>query len=305
MTHTSLTYDSRTTSWLQHAGIRRWELPAFDGDPGRLAFSPDLVFLTRHPDIRNREGAVEAVLQHHLDVFTGFTEQLELGLITPFSLRLRLGEVPFKVPAALAADAGRVAMDEVWHADTARDLRGANQTAAVRLIPPFLALLRATQKGMSHRARILNCGVFTAVSETMITGTLNQVPRDARVRLDVREALKEHAREEAFHHGIFGQMIGTLWSQLAPEDQNLLGPLWGAAISAFLRPDTTAQAMGLRCLGFAPEDARRIAAEAAEDEADRVRLRQASAATVRFLERYGVLDHDQSRRGLEAAGLID
>jgi hypothetical protein len=146
--------------------------------------------------------------------------------------------------------------------------------------------------------------VFACVSETLITGTLKRVPLDERVRADVRETMREHAREEAFHHALFGQLIGIAWPQMTDEDRAQLGPMFAVYIKAFLETDTAAEAAALTTMGFSSSDAARISLEAAEAARARETMRDAASGTLRFLARHGVLEHDAARRALEIEGLI-
>lgn len=294
-------YTPRRNPWEATAGVRHWTPPERDTTPGKLAFSPDLVPLAQHPLVLAREGALETVLEAHGDRFADFTEALELTGVVPVCIALHRGAVPFGVPAALAHEAGDTALDEIWHARCARRIRG--HTNAGRL-PAFAAELVKSRAGLGVRRRALAATIFTSVSETLITGTLNRAPLDGRVREDVRETLREHAREEAFHHAMFGQVIGLVWTQLTGADRDQLGPLYARYITAFLGPDLRAEVDVVRGLGFEPDEARRIVAEAAEQGRARQRMREAAQATVRFLEHCGALDHDPTRVALEASGLM-
>jgi hypothetical protein len=298
-------YIPRRTPWEKNAGVIHWRAPPFDATPDLLAFSPDVVPLTRHPEVTKRDGAVAAVLEAHLARFTEFTEHLEVQAVIPACLALRVGASPIGVPAMLARDAGKAAIDELAHADAAEALRrnGASGFGLPRM-PSFLEDFERSIAGLDARGRALARLIFPIVTETLITGTLLRVPRDERVRKDVRETLREHAREEAYHHALFGQLIGVMWPQLADADRDMLGPLFARYIAIFLAADLDAETADLVEIGFDRGLARRIALEATEDGRTRVSMREAAAPTLRFLERYGVLAHDPTRLALEAEGFL-
>ena len=116
--------------------------------------------------------------------------------------------------------------------------------------------------------------------------------------------MKEHAREEAFHHPLLGQLIGIPWPQMTDADRQDLGPLFGVYITAFLEIDARAEAAVLAAMGFDAAEAAHVTAEGMETGRAREGRRAAAAGTLRFLESHGVLHHDGTRKALEAEGLI-
>jgi len=297
-------YRARLDNWLQHAGVRSWSIPRHHDGSRFLPFSPDFVPLASHPLVRDRGGAViHQVLGQHLLHFCVFTEHLELEAVVPACTRLRFGRVPFSVPAGLAQDAGRVVVDETWHAECSSDLKGemmraTGVTPGRDRDPAFLQELRRLKETLSGHHQVLADQAFTYVSETLITGTLTRVPNDGRVQPAVRAGLREHAREEAFHHSIFGQAIGVMWSQLPPADRDVAGPLFAKMIAIFLRPDTLAELDGLEAAGFTASEAKRIVEETYEGPVGRAPW-QCAAPTVGFMRQHGLLDHAATRETLE------
>jgi hypothetical protein len=305
-------YKARLANWQQHSGVRNGRPSATYDGTGTLPFTLALVPLARHRLVCDRGDAVrDAVLAQHLYRFCTFTEHLELEAVVPACVQLRLSDVQFAVPNALARDAGRVAIDETWHAECAGDLKTDLQqvTGVVPCRsrkPAFLHVLKVMKASLPPHQQRLADMLFTCVSETLITGALNNVPRDEQVLPRIRDVLGEHAREEAFHHSIFAQVIGVMWEQLSPADRDVAGPLFGVLIAAFLRSDTMAELDGLEATGFTADEARRIVEDSGESDAaeNRRLLWKAASPTVRCMERHGVLEHAAARATLEMMDLL-
>jgi hypothetical protein len=110
-------YRERLANWDKHAGVRTWTPGLASLGSGNLPFSSEQVPLSRHTLVCERgEAAQHHLLAQHLYRFCNFTEHLELEAVVPACTLLRFGDTPFNVPDALARDAGRVIIDEAWHA---------------------------------------------------------------------------------------------------------------------------------------------------------------------------------------------
>ncbi len=304
-------YRARLDNWHQHAGVRRWSPGHLEGD-GTLPFSLDLLQIAKHPLVCDRgEATRHHLLAQHLYRFCHFTEHLELEAVVPACVRLRFANTPFSVPRLLSRDAGRVAVDETWHAECADDLR-ANIRSAVGVepcrtrTPMFQNVLRVVKAALPDGYDVLADLTFSCVSETLITGSLNKVPHDTAVLPLVREVLREHAREEGYHHSIFAQVIGVKWDQLTPAQRDVVGPLYAIFISAFLQPDTLAELDALESAGYMVVEAQRIVEETREASTEETRrqLWKAASPTVRCMQQHGLLDHAATRESLEMMELL-
>src|SRR5262249_39663601 len=128
-------YRARLDNWSKQTGVRNWTRGEFREELDAIPFSEDLAPLVRHPLVRNRgEWARYELLGHRLHTFCTFTEPLELGAVAPACGRLRLGAARFAVPAGLARDAGRVVIEEAFHAECAGDLK-ADMTRVTGVAP--------------------------------------------------------------------------------------------------------------------------------------------------------------------------
>lgn len=303
-------YKSRLRDWDKRASVRVQARRRLTSLEGNLPFSPGLVPIASHPLVAERGGdALHVILGQKLHSYLNFTEQLELKNVIPTSINLRFGEVPFLVPHALRRDAGKVVTDEAHHADCAGDLD--EQVAQVTGIkafrprpPKFFETLHNCKNPFPGCLQLLLDTTFATVSETLITGTLTQVPQDQLVAPMIRKVIMDHARDEAQHHAVFSDVMHIMWSQLTPEQRDVVGPHWATFVKAFLMPDLAAELDWLEAAGFEREHADRIVQET-YGQLDLAKLfRQSSKPTIGLAERFGLTDHAATREGFEAAGLL-
>jgi hypothetical protein len=303
-------YKSRLRDWDRRASVRALPRRRLISLEGNLPFSPSLVPIAGHPLVAERgDTALHVILGQKLHSYLNFTEQLELKNVIPTSTNLRLGEVPFAVPHALRRDAGKVVTDEAHHADCAGDLD--EQVAEVigikpyRVKPPkFFETLHKCRNPFPACLQLLLDTTFTTVSETLITGTLTQVPQDRLVAPTIRQVIMDHARDEAQHHAVFSEVMRIMWDQLTAEQKDVIGPHWATFVQAFLMPDPAAELDWLEAAGFEREHADRIVRETYE-QLDLAKLfRQSAKPTIGLAERFGLMDHAATREGFEAAGLL-
>jgi hypothetical protein len=302
-------YKSRLREWDRRASVRVGERRELTSLGGALPFSPDLVPIAAHPLVAARSAAaLHTILGQKLHSYLNFTEQLELRNVIPTSINLRRGDVPFLVPHALQRDAGKVVTDEAHHADCASDLdeQVAKVAGAVYRVRPaqFAQILHRCRSPFRGRERVLLDTTFTTVSETLITGTLTQVPKDRRVAETIRDVITDHARDEAQHHAVFSDVMRIMWEQLRPAQKDVVGPHWAIFIKAFLMPDPTAELDWLEAAGFDREEADRIVRDTYEALDLAAILRDAARPTILMAEKFGLTDHAATRDGFESAGLL-
>jgi hypothetical protein len=304
-------YKSRLSDWDTRASVRVLPRRKLVGLDGHLPFSPDLVPITGHSLVKERgDTALHVILAQKLHTYLNFTEQLEMRHVIPTATNLRLNEMPFAVPYELQRDAGKVVTDEAHHADCAGDLdeqiiKVAGVGSYRKRLPSFAETLHKCRNPFPGCVQLLLETTFTTVSETLITGTLTQVPRDPRVAPAIREVITDHAHDEAKHHAVFAEVMRIMWDQLSPAQKDAIGPHWATFIQAFLQPDLIAELDWLEAAGFERHEADRIIKETYE-AIDLPKLyRYAGNATIRLAKRHGLTDHAATRDGLEAAGLME
>ncbi|PZT71872.1 MULTISPECIES: diiron oxygenase [unclassified Streptomyces] len=303
-------YRSPFRSWDKRAAVRsapRRELPA--ETDGLYFFSPDLVPLARHELVHGlRPELYEQVLVQHLYRYLDFTAKLEQVVVNRTALGIAQGTVGLRLHPDMRFDAYRVYCDEAYHALFSADLmRQAERRTGIapRLPrePYFLTRLAEIQQNGTEPAALAEL-VFVIVSETLISGTLGEVPDDPRVVSTVRDVVQDHAADEGRHHTYFALFLKELWAQsdrAARRDVALLVP---RMIDAFLRPDLPALRAELAGYGIGRDATEQILAEVFPEDLVRAASRNSARQTVRYLAQLGALDEPEVQAAFENYELV-
>ncbi len=301
-------YRSRLANWNERSSVRAKPMRVMGDDVAGRPFSQGLVAVARHPLVtRQGDATVNAVLAQKLYSYLAFTEHLERKAVIPACVLLAHGEVPFATTRDLQRDASKIIVDEAHHAECAGDLT--DQIAALTgqrphrvRVPRFLTRLEAVLADTPEEERRLVLLTFSAVSETLITGTLTKVPADTSVDPVIREVIRDHAMDESKHHACFSDVIRIMWEGLGPRERDLCGPLFAQFITDFLSSDPVIELDWLEAAGFTAAEADRIITESHEDDAASVRAD--AAPTIRLMQRFGLLDHAATLDALGGQGLV-
>lgn len=304
----------KLANWDTKAAVRvkprRFVMEA-EQEAGKLFFAPDLVHVARHPLVRQfgpqatREAQV-LYLYRYLD----FTTQLELEVINTAARDIALAKLSIDVPDVMREDAFKLCTDEAHHAyfsdDIKRQVVAATGIAPDRLAAPhFLKRLRTLQATLPADLVPLSEMLFTVVSETLISTTLAQIPRDERVVTAVREIVADHAEDEGRHCAYFAQFFGYLWPQFGAQRKAVLGPLLPEFILAFLSPDYGALRRQLARLPLESDQIDAVIEETYPASELTRHARSAASVTLRLLANHGVLDDPRIAAAFHASGLID
>ncbi len=282
-----------------------------EGAEGDLYFAPALVPIARHPLVAALgPAAVRRALIEHLYTHLAFTARLEHDCVNAVLRRIASGRIGIAVSPQMRLDAYRLYCDEAYHALFSADL--ASQVESATGISPgdagppaFLHCLRRVRASRTPALRRIADMLFVVVSETLISGTLKESWRDARVVTAVREVLGDHAEDEKHHHVYFTAFFELLWRQLTPGERASVGPLLPGFIHGFLSPDRAAIAAGLVRCGVRPADAAHVLGESYPEQTVLAEMREASRVTRRLFARNGVLDDPATADAFAAAGLVD
>ena len=274
-------------------------------------FAPGLVPVARHPlVVALGPPAIRRVLVEHLQTHLVFTERLEHDCVNATLQRIARGRVGVEMSPQMRLDAYRLYCDEAYHALFSADLALQVETATGigprgGEPPAFLRHLRRVRAAQPPALRRLADMLFAVVSETLISGTLRESWRDARVEPAVREVLGDHAEDEEHHHLYFTAFFELLWPRLTPAERAAVGPLLPGFIRGFLSPDRPAiEAALVRC-GVRPADTAQVLAESYPEEIVLADMREASRVTRRLFARTGVLDEPATADAFAAAGLLE
>ncbi|MDH6109374.1 hypothetical protein P3T36_000146 [Kitasatospora sp. MAP12-15] len=304
-------YRSPFRSWDSRASVRSAERREIaDGDVDLPYFLPELVPLAQHKAVQELPPAVlDQVLIQHLYRYLDFTTKLEQLVVNRTALGIAQGSVGLRLPEEMRFDAYRIYCDEAYHAlfsaDLLRQVR--RRTGVDPLLPELPYFLRRLQRmqetaGAAHR-QLMEL-MFVIVSETLISGSLAELPQDSNVVPAVREVIRDHAQDEGRHHRYFSIFLKHLWGQLDGSERRDAALMVPQLIHTFLHPDTAAMQGELGRYGFDADTACQIVAEVLPDSVLKESARSAAAQTVRLVATLDMLDIPQVAEEFAAAGLL-
>lgn len=311
-----LDYVSRFERWDDLAGVRRKPRRSLQTDadaaPG-LFFPPELYPVALHPTVAARGGATaRRLLLQRLYDYLAFTTELESVAVIPVAIKISRGRSGLLLPEQMQADAFKIVTDEAWHAQFSDDF--ARQVAAETGCPPrnaahtppaFLSRLDELRDRLPASLRGVESLLFAIVSETLISGILSDIPRDARLPRSVREVVRDHAEDEGRHHVYFRSVLRHLWSALTLQERRAVGPMFPSVIYAFLEPDYARAADHLAAAGLSVPEIDQVVTESWPSEVTRVEVAEAASPLVRYLREAGVLDDARTHEEFESHGLLD
>jgi hypothetical protein len=236
----------------------------------------------------------ERLLAQRFFQYAMFTSALERRAVNPAVTLIADGQSGVELALAMERDGARILVDESFHAlesdimiDKAIGLSGI--TPASFGTPSFLQKLELETQGKSDKERRLLTLAFAFVSETLISNLLNGIPHDTSVVPEVRDYVREHAKDEARHHQFFMDFFAIWWPRLRPEEREFAGPYLPHFIRWFLEPDLTPFVPILKTAGIPLHESEKIIAAtlAANDSAA---LQQSAVKTIRAVFDIGALD---------------
>lgn len=311
MTDQVQTYRTVLGNWDARSGVRsKARVMLSDRNAGKSFFSRRLTPIAEHERVtRLSPRACEEILTRRLYSYFDFTTVLEQEIVNPVLVSLAKGELISHLSPAMRTDAHRIYVDEAYHALSAVDLN--IQVEEATGIRYEFSQAHRFQQSMRQRledtkdinpALVMLCAA--TVSETLISGTLSQVPQDESVVSAIRDAIAEHAEDERHHHAYFTKVHQTVWPQLTSADRKVLAPMYADFILGFLLPDIGAQCLLLEQSGLRYVDAQAIAHESYEASDSVGDARHAARATIQLLRRTGVLEEPGAVEYFNRSGLV-
>jgi hypothetical protein len=300
-------YDSRFEKWEETAIVHGNHRPA-PLDKSLLYFSPAVAPLFTHAAVKKAADEVQrGVLVLSLFDWLEFTEWLETGPVNESCDLLRRAHFLPWLPQLMRADALKIYTDEAGHAQMSHDLARAVEQAtgyrSLQLRPPFLSVFSDLVAAHDRHLEPLLTLCFAIVSETLITSSLKDLPKDERVQLAVREFARHHAQDEARHHHYFRELCMMLWPRLPQEMRRLIGPLLPRMVLTFLRPSYDSL---VRILSEFPDsfpEPQLIADQILGSSTIEESVRRASTPTLRMFAACGALDDDEVLDSFIESGL--
>lgn len=312
VTGKDVTYKSRFKNWDSRSSVRakpRHRLAISESK--KLNFSPDYVPIAKHPLICALDKQTqEEILTQHLYRYLDFTDKLEYLVVNRVAMSIAYGQLDVGLPQEMILDAYRIYVDEAYHGLFSRDLAYQVQNSSgvkPRLLwePYFLKRLSEIKSRLSsQQERDLAEIFFVIVSETLISSTLAQIPKDGRVISAVREVVSDHAEDEGRHHAYFAHLLRVLWPKLNANQQKVIGKLLPEFIFAFLSPDLDSLRFELSNYPLSTEAIEEVLADTFKENLVLDSTKRAGQATLSYFEQSGVFANSEIRDAFCARGLL-
>lgn len=279
-------------------------------EPGKTLFPRSLLPIVDHEALKHMcPETTGSLVNLRLFLYLDFTTALEQEVVNPVLVDVSKGLADLEFSPTLRLDAHRIYVDEGYHALAAVDL--AQQISNMVTTPykrvsqhEFTGRLRRIMSSAPKSASRLTAIAAATVSETLISGTLSQIPRDESVAQVIRQTVAEHAADERTHHAYFTRLHEVIWPRLSREQQRLLAPLYADFILDFLAPDRENLKIILQQAGVPEDTARKVVNETYESIDLLPAIRHAARATMRLLQRTGVMEIAEAQERFEVKGLV-
>ncbi|MEV7193698.1 diiron oxygenase [Streptomyces sp. NPDC093510] len=298
--------------WYQRAGVRsgpRRRL-ADEVATGRAFFPPALVPYLDHPRVAALgEAKRRELLARHLFQYLGFTAQFETRVVNRATERIAGNRCGVDTDVAVRLDAYRIYCDEGYHSlyslDVVQQVSDASEVTPLDYdFGPFLQRLDAIgTEALPYEpalAQLLQVVVF----ETLITAVLNEIPKDPDVLTVVRDIVRDHAKDEGWHHAFFAQFFRELWTQESAGSRGRIARCLPDLIRCSLLPDLRPVRASLAAAGLAPSAVEDIVRDSYPPAAVDRGIRRASRHAVRLFQEVGAMAVPGGAEAFEAAGLL-
>lgn len=304
-------YKSRLSDWDSRAGVRAGPRRMLDEEAtGKVYFSTALVPIVRHPlVVRLGPEAERSLLLYHLYDYLEFTASFEIEVVNRGAQRIASGKSGLDLPGEMLFDAYKIYCDEAYHSLFSIDLKiQIEKATGVKALPynfgDFLRRLNNAREAVPpHLARISRL-LVVVVFETLISSTLNKIPKDEQVITAVRNMVADHADDEARHHAYFSSLFDLLWPQLTERQKSILGPSLPHFIIKSLEPDYASIRRRLGGYDLRPDEIDQIMEESYPWPEVIAGLRRTAGATLRLFERNGLFKSPRTLEAFQSSGLI-
>jgi hypothetical protein len=238
-------YKSRFKNWDKQAWVRAKPHQLEPFSPDLEYFSEKVAILFQHKEVSNADAVTKReLLILHLFNYLEFTVWLEMGPVNEVCDMLRRNSFLPWLPTQMKDDAFKIYVDEGGHAEMSHSLTKAVEETtnikAVKIEPVFLSILDNMVKNEEPEFVSMIKLFFVIISETLITGTLVDLPKDVTVQKAVQDLAADHASDEGRHHAYFRQVFEYVWPRMPRELKLKIGVLLPDMILAFLAPDKRA-----------------------------------------------------------------
>jgi hypothetical protein len=272
---------------------------------------PEVVPASLHPDVQKLGPEIMRALEvGHFYRFHHFTEKLEYTAVNPVAIQIAHNMYPgVALPKQMRREAYGLYTDEAYHAQNSADLIAqVEETTGIYRVddetPLFLKRLWEMQSRMPESLRGLIELMFVVVSETLITHTFSDLPKDERLVTLVRQNIRDHGEDEGRHAAYFSKFFELVWPQLSAQDRAALGAVLPDLIFFFCEADYPSITTGLERCGVSPAHAETIVNDCYPQDKIVASAKKSSTASVQLFKRCGVLDNPKTADAFHKAGLI-
>ncbi|MET9549245.1 diiron oxygenase [Streptomyces sp. NPDC006627] len=298
--------------WYERAGVRSGPRRRLAEELGtrRAFFPPALVPYLNHPRVvalgetRQRE-----LLARHLFQYLDFTAQFETRVVNRATERIAGNRCGVETDVAVRLDAYRIYCDEGYHSlyslDVIQQVAAASDVTPLAYdFGPFLQQLDAIgTEALPYEpalAQLLQVVVF----ETLITAVLNDIPKDPDVLTVVRDIVRDHAKDEGWHHVFFARFFRELWAQESAGSRGRIARCLPGLIRCSLLPDLRPVRASLAAAGLAPPAVEEVVHDSYPSVSVDQGIRKASRHAVRLFQEVGAMAVPGGAEAFEAAGLL-
>lgn len=290
-------------SWIRSKPLR---IDSIEGYP----FPPELVPLLNHPLLNEGMELKLKVMAYRLLEHLKFTTVLELEHVNLVCSDLGRGVSPVNMTLEQKNDALKIYCDEGGHALFVENLARAVETrysvSGDVLGTPFFhsemnRLLDAKKDEISPS--ILH-QFFVAVSETLVTKILRDIPHDMRVSEMVRKVIGDHATDEAMHSVYFRWYFPQLWNAIGEKERIVVGKTLPELVWVFLGPDKEVDHRVLETLGFEFHVREQIISEIYPPDKVAASVRNAASPTIEMFRKCGLFEIPEIRDAFVSKSLI-
>lgn len=308
---TNFTYSSAFSRWDTKSSVR--------SSPDRVEssslqdatlFPDELVPMLSHEYFWNAgHGLREKVRLSHLERYLKFTLALETDAVNPVILNIARARDRLVLPPEMRQDAFRMYVDEAYHANFTYSLlrlleRERGISAIVVEVPYFLQRLAKIADATPADLRHHLISIFVSISELLITGTLNSVPKHESVADSIRLSINDHAADEARHHAFFAVYLPHYWDSLTYSEQQILAPRVPDLIDCFLKPDIPSQHLELISYEIPEKTIRSILDMTFNSEKFSHDKKRSARPVTKLLEKMGLCDSPVVNQRLVDLGLV-
>lgn len=296
--------------WNQKSSVRSTPLRGDNlSESVGLPFSPKLVPLANHPMITEDPKCLKTVLGYRLLRSLQAIKLIELDYVFPVCREISLGRLVDSLTFQQRQTALLIATDECYHAVSMEKLTveaacGYDLDRSLLEKPQFVTYLEKVTDE-NQLSPILAALFFCFVSETLVTGLMDLVPKDTQVVSVVRQVFGDHAQDEGFHCTYFMNIFEPTWKFLNTDQRETLGRVLPGIIISLVSSDKQFDRKVLKALSFSDRQANAILDEVYADKAALSKAaRQSANKTIRMFNSAGMLYMPSVFEAFAEEGLI-